>query len=968
MHKAYRLIEKEEIQELNGTGYHMEHEKSGARLCIISTEDDNKVFSVNFKTPPADHTGLPHILEHSVLCGSRKFPLKDPFIELAKGSLNTFINAMTFSDKTMYPVASCNAKDFRHLSDVYLDAVFYPNIHSNDKILKQEGWHYELESPEGPITYNGVVYNEMKGAFSSPEQIVFRKIQQALYPDTPYAYESGGDPSAIPDLSAETFLAFHKQYYHPSNSYIFLYGDMDVQEQLAWLDEAYLSAFDRIDPVQEIPEQTPFDAVQEMAAYYPITASEDEKNKAYFCYSAAAGSLRNVTETIAMEILEYLLMEAPGAPLKEALAAAGIGEDFFGAYDNGILQPSFSIVAKNADEGSREKFLAVIKETLAGLIEDGFPRKKAEAAVNYFEFKSREADFGRYPKGVIYAIRAMEGWLHGESPFMTLKFIEAFKTIREGTGQGYFESLIDKYLLNNTHAALIQLLPDKGLLEKKEKAVAEKLAAYKASLSPEQVAALVEETKALKAYQEEPNSREAIATLPRLKLEDLEKEGKQTPFKKTFEHNITLLLMPQFTNGIVYTKLLVDTSHIPEKLLPYLGLYEKIIGRVDTEHYSYSDLSDAVNLSTGGIRGGVSVYNANGSSGKFKSRFEWTVKCFEDKVDEAYGLLREIQARSRFDNAKRLTDLILETKSRMQMSLTGSGHTAAINRAESYAVASAAFREYMSGIRLFDQLKLWTKDLPAHLPMIIRNLNEIHRLMLNQDRISIAVSAREELCDLAAHKLKDMVAVMPEDEVGEAPQDVALAAGNEGFKTAGEVQYVAKVGNFLDAGYAYSGSMRVLSSILNHNHLWTQVRIKGGAYGAFSGFRRNGTVFFASYRDPKTTETLSVFDGVADHVAGLDLEQDDIIASIIGAIGTMDQPLTPLGKLSRGVGMYLSNLTEEQIQKEREEVLGTTLKDLQRLSPAIRDALAGNRYCVIGNENKLEEAREIFQELRYLAD
>ncbi len=968
MHKAYKLIEKEEIQEMNGTGYHLEHLKSGARICIISNKDDNKVFSVNFKTPPADHTGLPHILEHSVLCGSRKFPLKDPFIELAKGSLNTFINAMTFSDKTMYPVASCNAKDFRHLSDVYLDAVFYPNIHTNDKILKQEGWHYELESPDEPITYNGVVYNEMKGAFSSPEQIVFRKIQQVLYPDTPYAFESGGDPTAIPDLTSETFLAFHKKYYHPSNSYVYMYGDMDVDEQLAWLDEAYLSDFDRIDADQDIPEQKPFAEMKELTDYYPITASEKSENKAYLCYSAAAGNVKDVTETIAMEILEYLLMEAPGAPLKEALAAAGIGEDFFGAYDNGILQPSFSIIAKNVNEKNTDKFLNTIKETLTNLLEKGLPRKKLEAAVNYFEFKTREADFGRYPSGVIYAIRSMETWLHGESPFMTLKYIESFKTIRCGLAHGYFETLIKNYLLENSHTAFIKLLPDGTLLEKKEKAVAGRLAEYKASLNEEAIQEIIEGTKALKAYQEEPNSKEAIATLPRLKLEDLDKVGKKTPYTRTYEHNVSILLMPQFTNGIVYTKLLIDTSHIPENLLPYLGLYERIIGRVDTVNYSYSDLSDAVNSVTGGIGASVSVYGTNGSSKKFKSRLEWSVKCFEDKIGRAYDLLKEMAVNTRFDNEKRLTDLILEIKSRAQMSLTASGHTTAMNRTESYFNEAAAFREYISGISMFDALQEWVKDLPGKMPEIKKNLYRVHNLLLNQDRITIAVSADDGISDVAAHLLKDMVVRMPEEDQDEKPEHVALRNRNEGFKTAGEVQYVAKAGNFIDAGYAYTGSMRVLQSILNHNFLWTQVRVKGGAYGAFSSFRRNGSLSFASYRDPKTTETMAVFNQVADYVSNLEIGEEDITASIIGAISSMDQPLTPYSKLKRGIGLYLSNLTEDDIQKERDEVLGTTIDDLRKLGPIIRDALKGDQYCMIGNENKLEEVKDIFENLRYLAD
>jgi presequence protease len=964
--KNYQRVEETFVDELNAQGLVYEHEKSGARVCFVKNEDENKVFSISFKTPPADHSGLPHILEHSVLCGSKKFPIKDPFIELAKGSLNTFINAMTFSDKTMYPVASCNDKDFRNLTDVYLDAVLYPNIHENEKILKQEGWHYELESLEGDLIYNGVVYNEMKGAFSSPEQVIFRKIQQELYPDTPYAFESGGDPAYIPDLTQEAFLTFHKTYYHPSNSYIYFYGNVDVEEQLTWLDETYLSAFDRIDLALEIPKQKPFDAMKEVEEFYPIASNESLEGKTYLSYNVVLSEMTKPCEIMGMEILEYLLLEAPGAPLKEALIKAELGEDVFGAYDNGILQPSFSIVVKNSDEDKKEKFLKVIDETLMALKEHGIPRRKVEAAINYFEFKTREADFGRYPKGVIYAMRTMDSWLHGETPFRYLRYNRDFKALRDGLDKGCFDDLIGKYLLNNTHSAVIILKPDNQLVDKREKAIADKLRAYKNILSTEACQQIIDETIALKAYQEAGNSKEALATIPRLGLEDLDKQGVHIPSHISFDKSITLMTYPQFTNNIVYTKVLFNVHHIEEEDLPYLSLLEKIIGKMDTKQYGYSQLSDEINIHTGGIKSTVAVYGVNNNSKRFKPQLEVMVKCMENKIDDAYRLLEEVVKKTIFTNKERLKELIVENKSRMQMSLNGSGHVAAMTRAESYYAQSAKFRDYMNGIGFYEALKEWTTDIDGQIDDIAERVKSVYKNAVSKGNLIVSVSAYGEALEEAVSKITGLVESYSVNEESIEPKKYSLSPKNEGFKTASEVQFVAQVGNFIDAGFTYTGSMRVLNSIINHEYLWTQVRIKGGAYGAFAGFKRSGGFYLGSYRDPKIAETLNVYENLSEYVKQLDVDQEAIIASIIGTIGDIDQPLTPYSKMNQGISMYLSSISEELLQKERDEILETKLEDLRALGDLIDKTLSERMFCVIGNEHKIEENKEIFEQIDYL--
>ena len=493
--KNYELVQQKTLNDLQSEGYLLRHIKSGARVLLMENSDENKVFSIGFRTPPEDSTGVPHILEHSVLCGSKNFPVKDPFVELVKGSLNTFLNAMTYPDKTVYPVASCNDKDFQNLMHVYMDAVFYPNIYQHDEIFRQEGWSYNLESEEDALTYNGVVYNEMKGAFSSPEGVLDRVILNTLFPDNTYANESGGDPDVIPELTYEQFLDFHRKYYHPSNSYIYLYGDMDMEEKLNWLDEMYLSKFDTLEIHSEICMQKSFDAVKEVEMNYSISSNESEEDNTYLSYNKVIGTSLDRELYQAFQILDYALLSAPGAPLKKALVDAGIGKDIMGSYDNGIYQPIFSIVAKNANPEQKGAFVSLIEDTLSDIVKNGMDTKALEAGINYHEFRYREADFGNYPKGLMYGLQMFDSWLYDdEKPFLHVEAIETFDFLKEQVGNGYFEQLIQKYLLDNTHGAIVVVKPEKGRTARLDKELEEKLQNYKNSLSKEEVQELVAAT------------------------------------------------------------------------------------------------------------------------------------------------------------------------------------------------------------------------------------------------------------------------------------------------------------------------------------------------------------------------------------------------------------------------------------------------------------------------------------------
>ncbi|PKM95403.1 MAG: peptidase M16 [Firmicutes bacterium HGW-Firmicutes-1] len=966
MHKEYTLLEKKKIEELNAVGQLFIHGKSGAKLFIISNDDNNKAFSISFRTPPGDDTGLPHILEHSVLCGSRKFPIKDPFVELAKGSLNTFLNAMTFSDKTMYPVASCNDKDFENLMDVYLDAVLYPNIKREDKILKQEGWHYELYEEGEELTYKGVVYNEMKGVFSSPEQTLFRKIQQSLFPDNAYHFESGGDPEFITDLTQENFLDYHKKYYHPSNSYIFIYGDVNVGEKLEWLHNHYLKDFEAIEIDSRIPKQAPFDQRREVIEAYPISSNESLDSKTYLSLNFVTGEITNKCEYVGLEILEYILLEAPGAPLKKALLEAAIGKDVFGSYDNSILQPTFSIVVKNSEEAKKDQFLEVVFKTLQKLSDEGLDKKKIEAAINHFEFKTKEADYGRYPKGVVYAMKSMDSWLYDASPYEHLAFNKTFEELKEGVDNGCFDNLIKKYFLNNNHSTVLILKPDQEMLVKKEEDIKNKLKAYKDSLSPEQLKKLVSETNDLENFQNEKESKENIESIPLLSLDDIKKEIEPMILDEKVINNVRWLRHINFTNNIVYVQFDFDTTKVPMHLLPYIGLLTGIFGKMNTEFYDYGDLSTEININTGGIKFNVNVYGVNDETDVFRPKFELSGKCFSDKVPKLFELSREMLFNTQFEDKKRLAEIVAELKSRMQMSLSSSGHTTAANRAESYFSKAAYYREWVSGVSYYEFLEKCDSNFDSISDEMVKNLKQLVHIIFRPENLIVGVTCEKEALNVLDHEMNIFVESLDHNILSLDDISFELEQRNEGFMTSGKVQYVAKAGNFLLEGHKYSGYLRVLQTILSLDYLWHNVRVKGGAYGCMASFKRSGSMYFVSYRDPNLKETLEVYDNMFSYISTFSGDEREMRKYIIGTISKLDQPLTPSMKNDKMISLYFGNISGEHLQKERDEVLTTTPEQIRELAFLIKDTLKQDNVCVLGNEKKVEELKVLFGETKHL--
>lgn len=963
--EAYEVETLKGIEELNSAGAVLRHRKTGAKIFLLSNDDNNKVFCIGFRTPPKDSTGLPHILEHSVLCGSDKFPVKDPFVELVKGSLNTFLNAMTYPDKTVYPVASCNEKDFQNLMDVYMDAVLHPNIYKEEKIFRQEGWHYELEREDAPLTINGVVYNEMKGVYSSPESVLDRYIQKLLYPDNCYTQESGGDPEVVPELTYEQFLDFHRTYYHPSNSYIYLYGDMDMAEKLTWLDEAYLCHYEARPVDSAIPMQSPFEEPVEEEIFYSITEEEPEDHATYLSVNTVVGTDLDPRLYLGFQILEYALVNVPGAPLKKALMDAGIGEDILGGYENGILQPYFSVVAKGAEKEQKGEFLAVVKGTLRKLADQGLDKKSLRSGINYFEFRSREADYGTAPKGLMYGLQSLDSWLYDGDPMMHLAYGETFEFLKKAVDEGYFESLIRDYLLDNPSEAVITVSPKKGLTAEKEAALAKKLADYKESLSDGEIRRLVEETKALKAYQDEPSPKEELEKIPLLKRSDIAPEAEKLIWEETETDGIKVIRHEMFTSGIGYLRLLFGTDRIPTEDLPYVGLLKSVLGYVDTEHYTYSDLASEIYLNSGGINFSVTSYPNLEQPENFTGVFAADVKVLYEKLDFGFGILKEILTGSLLDDEKRLGEILGETRSRARMKLENAGHSAAVSRATSYFSPTAAFNELTGGIGYYHFLERTAKEFPEKKGEIIAKLKEVCGKLFTRDNLLVSYTAGADGFAALEGEVKALAASLPAGG-DRYPFTWTKGCRNEGFKSASQVNYVARCGNFRDQGYEYTGALRILKVMLSYDYLWLNIRVKGGAYGCMSGFGRSGEGYLVSYRDPNLRETNQVYEGVVDYLRQFEADERDMTKFVIGTISDLDTPLTPSIRGSRGLSAYLSGVTQEMLQKERDQVLSATVEDIRALADIVKAVLDTGAFCVVGNEDKIEGAKDLFGETKNL--
>ncbi|MBQ3789582.1 MAG: insulinase family protein [Lachnospiraceae bacterium] len=971
---SYELIEQRRIEDLNSDGLLLKHRQTGARIAVLSNDDDNKVFYIGFRTPPEDSTGVAHIIEHTVLCGSRDFPVKDPFIELAKGSLNTFLNAMTYPDKTIYPVASCNDTDFKNLMHVYLDAVFHPNIYAEQKIFRQEGWHYEMETPEDELKINGVVYNEMKGAFSSPDDVLDRQVLSSLYPDTTYSIESGGDPEVIPDLTYEAYLEFHRRYYHPSNSYIYLYGNMDIPERLAFLDEAYLSHYDALAIDSAVPLQQSFAEPKEFTHEYPILPEDDEKQKTYLTYNASVGTSLDPKLTIAFDAIDYALCASSGAVIKKALVSAGIGQEIVSTWDSGIRQPYYSIIAKNADPEQKEEFLKIIERVLSEQVQKGFDKKALLAAINNSEFKYREADFGRYPKGLLYGLQMLDSWLYDDSkPWIHIESGEIYKELKKETQGRYFEELTEKWLLKNPHRTILTLRPKKGLTEEKDAALKEKLKTYRDSLSEEERQRIVDETAALKEYQETPDAPEDLAKIPLLRREDMRREAEKLVNRDQTIDGTPVLRHDIFTNGIVYLDFVFDLKMIPPQLYPYAGVMRGLLAMMDTEHYSYGDLANEINIRTGGIGTGISLYPLLDSDGCLM-KYEVSAKVLKENLHDAFELVTEIIRTTRFDDPVRLKEILEETCSRGHAALPASGNQTSAIRALSGISEYARLYDQLNGIdalRLIEELCKEVRD-EARAGEFSQIFRVLSALIFRKENLMVDVTVtpgelEEEIAEEIRSFAEGLTKEIPEITMAKYYDVPQAERGKEAFTTPGQVQYVALAGNFKKHGFQYTGALRALKVMMGYDYLWQNIRVKGGAYGCMSSFRRNGDAYFVTYRDPHLLRSLDIFRKAAEYIRTFHADERTLTQYIIGAVSDLDTPKTPSTKGAASMYARMIGLTQEMIQKGRDELLDVTEEDFRALADIIDAFVSDGQVCVVGNAEKVKQHNDLFTHVEPLA-
>lgn len=959
---GFLLERKEFIKEINVNALLFLHEKSGARLLKFECENENKFFSITFKTPPEDNTGTPHILEHSVLCGSRKFNTKEPFVELLKGSLSTFLNAITFSDKTMYPVASKNEKDFFNLIDVYLDAVFYPNIIKDPLIFMQEGWHYELNDKKDPIIYKGVVYNEMKGAFSSPLQILYKNIQSSLFPDTVYSFESGGEPQYIPSLTYEKFINYHKKYYHPSNSYIYLYGNGDTEKELKFIDKKYLNGFDKEKIDINIKTQKAFSKPLEKKEYYPILKNEDNSNKTFISLNYATGKSTDPELIIALLILEQILIESTASPLRIALLESGICEDILGGVDTDILQPYFSIIIKGSNKKNKNKFKKVVESTLKKLAKNGIDKDIIEAGINSIEFRLKESDFG-YPKGLGYNIIIMTSWLYNEDPLIHLKFGKSLKIIKSQKNNRYFENLINKYLLNNNHMNLFLLEPKKGLQKKLNEKTKKQLEDYKKSLSEDEINKIILNTNYLKEKQNLPDTPEALKSIPMLSLNDIKKKPDEIKFKKINLNEVITLYHPDDTNGIYYLNMLFSTDIIDQEDLPYISLLSDLLGEISTEKHNYSELSNMINIHTGGISFFHEVFVSKDNDNEYKPYFIIKTKFLSEKIDHALNIIDEIINHSIFNEKKRINEIILETKSDLDSSIKSRGDIFARRRLYSYFSQSGMYNEIINGISYYQFLKSFLIDFNKKYDEITGKLHSLVKKIFNKNNLLIGITTDENDFTVFNKNISLFINNLNRSLLNKKIYNFNITKLNEGFVSPSQVQYVTKGFNLARYGLNYSGKLQVLRTIVSLDYLWNKVRVLGGAYGAFFHIERNGRFSFSSYRDPNLLETLNIFNNVYKYLKNFTIDEREMNKYIIGTIGSLDKHLTPSQKGWITLRNYIRNISRQDFVNEWNEVLSFKQNDIKNIAEIMKNIINEDYICVFGNAQKIKTKKELFNNI-----
>ncbi len=959
---GFTFVERRAIPEIDAVGLRFEHEGSGAELVKFACDDPNKSFAITFKTPPEGDYGIPHILEHSVLDGSEKFPVKSPFQVLTKGSLNTFLNAMTASDFTMYPVASTNTKDFFNLVNVYLDAVLNPLVHDNPKIFLQEGWRYELASPEAPLEINGIVYNEMKGAFSAPERVLGYVVEKALFPDSPYGLSSGGHPQAIPELERQQLLDFHRKYYHPSNARITLWGDGDTRAELKFIHEQYLKNYKVRAVAAAIPQQPPFEALAEVEAVYPVGADEDPADKTFLSLAWVAGGPQDPAQSMALDVLTDVLVNRPASPLRSALEQAGIGKDSYAYYSDtkqGVLQ----LVVKNANPDDARRFRKLVFAELGRLAEQGLDKRLIEGVINKLEFRLREADYGSFPKGLVYTFFGIRGWLFADDPFLGVAYEAPLAEVRQALESDLLEKLIRRHLLDNPHGVLAVVKPQPGLEAERSAQRKAALAEKKAAMKPARIARIVEQTKALEAYQAKPDDPENLAKIPMLSLEDLDREERAFPVTEHRVDGVRLLHSEQATNGIIYLQLLFDVRGLAQELLPHAALLAQVLGELDTSERSYGALDTELSIHTGGLDYGLRTYLELAERKDFQPKLAVSGKVLSPKLERLLELTAEVLRQTRFDDRERLREVLGKIHSRYAGMARRSGVYLAMQRLMAYLGAEGAFDERTGGLHFIHFLSEQVAHYDERAEGLLADLAFVAQILFDRHNLVLGVTCSSADLKRVKEQLPGFLARVPSTERKPQQWQLALEHENEGLAAASKVQYVVQGADFRNLGHAHSGHLEVAERILSREYLTDQIRVQGGAYGAWSQFGRSGLGLMSSYRDPHLKRTFEVYDGAVDYLKGFQADPRMMTRFIIGAIAGRDKPGSPAGEGARAIAYALQGLEQATRQAERDQILGAKPADIRALAPLVEAVLGAETFCVYGNETKLQQNAEMFSRL-----
>lgn len=962
--EEYRVEKVEYIKCIDSNAYILRHIKSGARVAVFINDDDNKLFSAAFKTPPIDNCGTPHIIEHSVLCGSEKYPIKDPFMQLVKSSMQTFLNAMTYADKTVYPVASCNNADFINLSNIYLDAVFAPNIAKNKEIFMQEGWHFEPDGKNG-LEIGGVVYSEMLGAMSSPDSIVYDGLITALFPDNAYGMNSGGDPEHIPSLTYEAFLEYFKSHYHPSNCYITLYGNMDHRERLEYIDREYLSKYESVECDFDIPDSNPGNGdIVRVEKKYAVMPGECSDGKSFFAFGAVCADAADTVECMAYDFLSDILVESPGAPVKNALISAGIGEEVFGGFLNHMKKPAFSVIAKNANADDEDRFVSIVKKTLAEIAENGINKKSLLAAIERSEFRFREGEQGSTPRGLNVNLSMLQNWMYSdEDPFAYLKADELLNDVRRLADTGYYESLIKK-LLDSDSKVLFVMSPEEGLNEKNAEELNIKLCDFRSSITDEEYNAICDEFYSFTEYQDRIETEEELSCIPMLSIDDISKTPSPVSYKIGEINGVTSIIHDVKTNGIVYLRLMFDISHIGNEMFPYLDILSSVLGKVDTLSQRYEDILDEVRMNTGGFGFSCEMYRIKDSVDNFRPMYEINLRVLENKLERALELVKEVIFETRFDDKVRIREIITEMISEKLRDIVSSGSEYSSARALAYFSAADAAEDYLDGITSY----MFEKDLMNNYEqsgdIISKELRDLTNVIFLKNTCNISLATDNEIFDSAAKLVGKFIDCLPEKEVPPAAVRSPLGILNEGFLTTSKVQYVATAGNLISKGFTYDGRYQILSSVLKNDYLYPEIRMKGGAYGYSCSFSVNsGNLSMVTYRDPCLSESFDVFRKSADYVRNLNLSEDELKKHVIGTFGRLDRPMSSYMKSSRALALWMSGRTYDDMLRDRTAMLNITVDELKSLAPSLDATVDLSARCVIGNEEKIRENESLFNNL-----